>query len=462
MANQTALNPIQKPIKPLDTLARRTVLSLFERVAYGCLVVEEGDNTFEFGQPKAEAPIVATLRVNASWVYRRVLFHGSVGTGEAFMLAGWTSPDLVAVVRLMVRNQAMLQSMDRRWQFLTRGFHRLSQFLTRNNREGSKKNIAAHYDLGNDFFRLFLDKHMMYSSAVYPHANASLDEAAEYKLAHICQRLNLQPEDHLLEIGTGWGGFAVYAAKHFGCKVTTTTISQEQYALACQRVVDEGLTHKVTVLCQDYRELEGQFDKLVSIEMIEAVGQQYLPTFFERCSQLLKPNGVMLLQAITIADQRYDQASRSIDFIQRYIFPGGFLPCVSVIGEQMRRATDMQMVGLEDITLHYAKTLEDWGRGFMNKIEQVRKEGFDDIFERMWWFYLCYCQGGFAERVIGCVQVVMAKPEAQQLPTLGIWPTPSADPLDQTLIQVQPASDLSLQGQPVVVNSNVQDVMEAY
>ncbi|MEP2617567.1 MAG: cyclopropane-fatty-acyl-phospholipid synthase family protein, partial [Marinomonas sp.] len=283
--------------------------------------------------------------------------------------------------------------------------------MNANTKKGSKDNISAHYDLGNDFFFLFLDPTMMYSSAIYPQQEASLEEAAVHKLDRICQKLQLTEADHLLEIGTGWGGMAIHAAKHYGCKVTTTTISKEQYEFAKERVEAEGLQDKITLLLKDYRDLEGQYDKLVSIEMIEAVGHEYYDSYFSKCSELLKPHGVMVIQAITIADQRYDYARRSVDFIQRYIFPGGCLPSNQVIAHKIASKTDMQIVGLEDITEHYAKTLADWRTRFHEARHHVLDMGFDDVFCRMWDFYLAYCEGGFKERAISTGQFVFAKPE---------------------------------------------------
>ncbi|MGB2271426.1 MAG: class I SAM-dependent methyltransferase, partial [Pseudomonadales bacterium] len=275
----------------------------------------------------------------------------------------------------------------------------------------AQKNISAHYDLGNDFFSLFLDQSMMYSSAVFNDESASLYDASTAKLETICQQLKLNANDHLLEIGTGWGSMAIYAAQNFGCRVTTTTISKEQYDYALDRVTALGLNDKVTVLMEDYRKLTGRYDKLVSIEMIEAVGRQYFSEYFGRCADLLKPDGLMLIQAITIADQRYEKATRAVDFIQRYIFPGGCLPSVNIIGHHVASDTDMMIVSLRDIGRDYALTLERWREQFMDKLEAVRSQGFDERFIRMWEYYLCYCEGGFRERAISTVQVVMAKPE---------------------------------------------------
>jgi len=306
--------------------------------------------------------------------------------------------------------------MDRGWSWLRRGVNKCLHAFNANSLTGSRKNISAHYDLGNDFFRLFLDPTLMYSAAIYPAQEADLNTAALHKLESVCQKLQLTQDDHLLEIGTGWGGMAIYAAKHYGCKVTTTTLSRQQYEFAKQAVIREGLEDQVTLLLKDYRELEGRFDKLVSIEMIEAVGHEYYDTYFKKCSSLLMSDGLMLIQAITIADQRYDSARSSVDFIQKYIFPGGGLPSNEVIASGLRRCTDMNMDDLHDIGWDYARTLHHWRERFHQRLEAVKEQGFDETFCRMWDFYLAYCEGGFNERVISTVQIVMAKPDAQSLP----------------------------------------------
>ena len=294
--------------------------------------------------------------------------------------------------------------------------HKILHWFNRNTRQGSRRNIEAHYDLGNELFEQFLDPSMMYSSAYYQTPTMPLETAAIAKLDRICLKLDLTPEDHVLEIGTGWGGFAIHAASHYGCRVTTTTISRQQYELACQRVTQAGLQDRVTVLLDDYRDLQGQFDKLVSIEMIEAVGHQYLSTYFSKCSRLLKPNGMMLLQAITIADQQYNSALREVDFIKRYIFPGGFLPSIAVMTNSIAKDTDMKLFHLEDIGLHYAMTLRDWHLRFFANLDKIKTLGYSDTFVRMWDFYLCYCQGAFLERAIGTVQMLLVKPVCQRAP----------------------------------------------
>ncbi|WP_346836616.1 cyclopropane-fatty-acyl-phospholipid synthase family protein [Microbulbifer sp. SAOS-129_SWC] len=394
----------------LSRLARRLVLGKLAAIRSGCLAVEEGSERFLFGDTETPAVPRATIRVHDDNTYVQVLLNGTIGSGEAYMQGSWSSPDLVAVIRVMVANMDLIQDLDSRWSFAHKAVLKVLHTLNGNSRSGSRRNIAAHYDLGNDFFRLFLDPTMMYSAAVFPQAEATLEQASMNKLERICQKLRLQPSDHLLEIGTGWGGMAVYAARHYGCQVTTTTISREQYEYAKALVAREGLEDKITLLLQDYRDLSGEYDKLVSIEMIEAVGHRYYREYFSRCSRLLKDDGLMVIQAITIPDQRFDSYRKQVDFIQRYIFPGGCLPSNQVIAQHIAEDTDMQIVALEDITRHYAQTLNAWRQAFRASIDTVRQQGFDQRFINMWDFYLCYCEGGFLERVISTAQFVFAKP----------------------------------------------------
>lgn len=404
-----------QPVGFLERYYKRAIHQWLSDITIGCLVLEEGGECYTFGDAHSE--FAARVTIHSPITYRDLLLNGLVGAGESYMRGAWSSPDLVLAVRILCANLSVMQQAQRGWfsakQFLANSAH---HFFRHNSKKNSRLNIAAHYDLGNDFFSLFLDPSMMYSSAIYPNPEATLAEAATYKLEHICQRLCLNDTDHLLEIGTGWGGMAIYAAKNYGCHVTTTTISKEQYEYAQQAVQREGLADKVTVLFNDYRDLEGQFDKLVSIEMIEAVGHRYYSSYFSACSRLLKADGLMLIQAITVPDQRYEVTKNSTDFIQQYIFPGGELPSVHIINQHLRDDTDLQVVGIDDIALDYAKTLAAWRDGFFEKIDQVRAQGFNDVFIRMWDFYLAYCQGGFRERTISTVQMVMAKPRCQQLP----------------------------------------------
>ncbi|MEO9653598.1 class I SAM-dependent methyltransferase [Marinomonas sp.] len=394
-----------------DRLAKKAVLAMLKKLQVGHLTLEENGQTYQFGESLSTARYVAHIQISHTSTYKDIFLNSSIGAGESYMKGGWTSPDIVAVIRLMVANLDLINKMDAKrpiWQRLgTKLLHKMNA----NSKQGSKDNIAAHYDLGNDFFSLFLDPTMMYSAAMYPNQEASLEQASVNKLEQICRKLQLTEQDHLLEIGTGWGGMAIHAAKHYGCKVTTTTISQEQYDYAKQQVEREGLSDKITLLLEDYRDLKGQYDKLVSIEMIEAVGHEFYDSYFSQCSALLKPHGVMVIQAITIADQRYDYARRSVDFIQRYIFPGGCLPSNQVIADKIAHKTDMQIIALEDITEHYAKTLADWRSRFHAARREVNDMGFDEIFCRMWDFYLAYCEGGFKERAISTGQFVFAKPQ---------------------------------------------------
>jgi cyclopropane-fatty-acyl-phospholipid synthase len=343
-------------------------------------------------------------------LYRRILTGGSIAAGETFIEGLWSSPDLTAVTRAFSANMAMLEAMSEKQNMLARLALKLSHWARRNTSSRSRENISAHYDLGNDFFSLFLDPSMMYSSAVYPTPDSDLATAAQHKLRLICEDLELKPEDHLVEIGTGWGGMAIFAAEHYGCRVTTTTISREQFDYTVAAVAKKGLEDQITVLFDDYRDLQGRFDKLVSIEMIEAVGHQFYDTYFSTLSRLLKPHGKAVIQAITMADQRYEQARDSVDFIKRYIFPGGCLPSLTVISDALARVTDMQMSHLRDITRDYADTLSEWHEVFLDKLDTVREMGFDDRFIRMWRYYLSYCEGGFRERIIGTYQITMTKP----------------------------------------------------
>jgi cyclopropane-fatty-acyl-phospholipid synthase len=398
----------------LGNLAKTQVIKRMQGLPFGRLTIEDGDEIFEFGNPAETSRVDARIIVHDSSAFRDFAFGGSIGGAEGYMLGKWSSPDLLEVVRLFCINVDFLNQFDGSRPILQRAQDKLFHFLNRNTEKQARENISRHYDLSNDFFALFLDPQMMYSSAIFPHEEATLEEAAIHKLDVICENLQLGPEDHLLEIGTGWGGLAVHAAKNYGCRVTTTTISREQYDIACRRVSAEGLEQQITVLLEDYRNLTGRYDKLVSVEMIEAVGHQYYGQYFNGCASLLKNDGLMLLQAITIPDQRYDYARRSVDFIQRYIFPGGSLPSHEAMIAAVKRHTDLTMVGLREIGEDYARTLQVWHERFSARLEEVRELGFDDYFIRMWNYYLCYCQGGFEERIIGTSQILFAKPGWRQ------------------------------------------------
>ena len=395
----------------LGNFAKNQLLKRLRQMPRGYLLIEEGDELYSFGDPEDSVGVRAKIVIKDAGAYRDIAFGGSIGGAEAYMHGKWTTPNLLDVVRLMSINIDFLNAMDDDKPVFQRAADKLFHWLNRNTEKRARDNISSHYDLSNEFFSLFLDPEMMYSSAIFPHPDANLDEAALHKLDVICQKLDLQPSDHLLEIGTGWGGLAVYAAKNYGCRVTTTTISKEQYEAACQRVRDAGLDERITVLFEDYRNLSGRFDKLVSVEMIEAVGHEYYKEYFSGCASLLKSDGLMLLQAITIPDQRFEYAQKSVDFIQRYIFPGGSLPSHEAILSSVKKHTDLLMVGMQEIGEDYARTLEIWRERFVAKLDDVKALGFDDYFIRMWNYYLCYCQGGFEERIIGTSQILFAKPD---------------------------------------------------
>ena len=402
--------PHTAPARVTDRIARETLFRLLGKVEIGSLTMHEGPQSYHFGQHDDPAHPHAEIHIHDAAVYAQVLSGGSLGAGEAYIKARWSSPDPVQVTRLFSANMVAMESLDSGQSRIALMLLKIGHWLKRNTQKGSRENITAHYDLGNKFFELFLDPTMMYSAALFADPAASLEAASVAKLEEICRQLSLKPDDHLLEIGTGWGGMAIHAAKHYGCKVTTTTISAEQYEYACQQVREEGLEDRVTLLCEDYRHLTGQYDKLVSIEMIEAVGHQFYKDYFETCSRLLKDDGKMVLQAITIPDRRYEEARDSVDYIKRYIFPGGCLPSLSVMAEHVARDTDMQMVHLRDITEDYAITLARWRERFLLQTEAVEQMGFDQDFIRLWDYYLSYCEGGFRERIIGTVQLALAKP----------------------------------------------------
>jgi cyclopropane-fatty-acyl-phospholipid synthase len=391
-------------------MSSRTIIHALLRVARGgVLEVREPDGRVtRFGKLDPADPLEAVLVVHSPEAYRRLL-RGSIGLAEGYMDGLWDSPDLLALIRLAARNGEALDR-PRRWLLPVitplRALTRVRNTIAR-----SRRQIAAHYDLGNELFELFLDERMMYSAAIYPTPDATLDEAARHKLDVVCRKLELRPEDHLVEIGTGWGSMAVHAAAHYGCRVTTTTISREQHAAAVARVRAAGLEDRITVLQRDYRELEGRFDKLVSIEMIEAVGWRDFGTFFARCSDLLAPDGLMLLQAILTSDRAYRVERGNRTFIGTYIFPNGCLPSDSVIATCLERHTDLRAVGREDISAHYVRTLAEWRARFHAHEADVTALGYDERFRRMWDLYLAYCEAGFRERRIRDVQLLLAKPE---------------------------------------------------
>jgi cyclopropane-fatty-acyl-phospholipid synthase len=387
----------------------------------GCrLTLRDALGEVVLGTPATHAAdtLHAGIEVLDAGFYRALATQGSVGAGESYMDGLWHCDDLVSLVRILVRNRALSDAVDsgiaHLGGMLLKGWHA----LRRNTRGGSRRNIAAHYDLGNPLFRLFLSDDLMYSSAIYAREDDTLEAASFRKLERICRKLELRPSDHVIEIGSGWGGFALHAASRYGCRVTTTTISREQYDLARQRVAAAGLGDRVEVLLEDYRDLKGRYDKLVSIEMVEAIGHQYLETYFATAARLLKDDGMALVQAITIEDHRYRQALRSVDFIKRFIFPGSFIPALSALLGAAASASDLRAFNVEDIGPSYALTLKSWRKRFLAHLPEVRALGYDERFIRMWEFYLAYCEGGFRERSIGDVQLLLVKPGCRRAPWL--------------------------------------------
>lgn len=370
------------------------------------------DRDFEMFCGDNEGPLT-TVEVHDDRFYTTLAAGGAVGASEAYMQGLWTCDQLTELIKILLRNTNVLYGLGT--AAFKKPLYKLLHWLNRDSISGSKKNIAAHYDLGNELFKNFLDPTMTYSSGFFATPDTTMEQASIAKLDRICQKLELNENDHVIEIGTGWGSFALHAASNYGCKITTTTISEEQYQLATERVAEAGLQDKIKIVQKDYRLLEGQYDKLVSIEMIEAVGLAYLGNYFERCAALLKPAGRMLIQAITIADQHFEFSKRNVDFIQRYIFPGGALPSITVLTNTATDLTDLRMTALEDITEHYAMTLHKWREKFYENVETIRELGYDNRFLRMWEYYLCYCEGGFTERSIGCVQAEFMKPAYQRI-----------------------------------------------
>lgn len=397
----------------LQRLCRRLLLRALAGIEGGRLALRDGDGLHAVGRG-AEIE----LRVRNAAFYPAALWEQSAGVGRAYAHGWWTCSDPVALVRLLARNEPVL----RRWTAPALGllapWHRYLLWRRRNTEARARRNILAHYDLGNDFFAAFLDPGLTYSCAVFQEPDDDLQDAQANKLDRICRKLDLGPRDHVLEIGTGWGSFALHAAGRYGCRVTTTTLSAEQAALARERIRQAGLADRITVLEEDYRRLTGSYDKLVSIEMIEAVGVRYYPAYFRACSRLLRPEGAMLLQAIVVDDRHFRHDARHEDFIKRWIFPGGVLPSVGEIARRVAEDTDLQQVHLEDLTSHYAETLRRWHANLRSAWGELLAAGRDEDFLRLWEFYFHYCRGGFLERRVGVVQSVLAKPGCRGLTLL--------------------------------------------
>jgi cyclopropane-fatty-acyl-phospholipid synthase len=392
----------------LSQFAKRALLARLSNLEHGRLVLYEGRSVIAWGDPNSRA---VEITVQDPRFYSAVAFGGSVGAGEAYADGWWTTDDLTGLVRLMVRNRDLLDGLDAGLARLAKPARRLLHAFNRNTRRGARRNIAAHYDLSNEFFATFLDDTLTYSSGLFLRPGATLKEASIAKYERIASLLDLRASDHLVEIGTGWGGFGIHVAARYGCRVTTTTISDEQFALATQRVAEAGLADRITLLRRDYRDLDGRYDKLASIEMIEAVGHDHLATFFAKCKALLQPGGRAVIQAITIADERYETARREVDFIKRHIFPGSCIPSRTVLREHARTA-GLDMIQADEMGLHYAETLRRWRNNFRAAQQRIEQLGFDERFQRLWEFYFSYCEGGFLERAIGTSQIVFAPPSA--------------------------------------------------
>ncbi|MBL1384550.1 MAG: class I SAM-dependent methyltransferase [Colwellia sp.] len=389
-------------------LYKKLVFKAFSSIETGQITVIDEDLQLVFGDASSDLKVTVTIHDKA--MYKAFALSGSVGAGESYILGQWSCDNLTRLIELFAINEKQLDEFEKKFAFFSNIAHRLTHLKNKNSESGSKKNIVAHYDLGNDLYESFLSKEMLYSCAVYPSKDASLEDAQHYKLKRICEQVELQPGDSVIEIGTGWGAFAIYAATHYDCHVTTTTISDEQHDFVAEIIKELGLENKITLLKLDYRLLTGKYDKLVSIEMIEAVGHEYLPSFFTQCGSLLKEDGAMLIQAITISDQRYKHYLKNSDFIQQYIFPGGCLPSLNEMSEQIKNNTDMVIHTVSDIGTHYARTLADWRERFIKSWPDLDRTKFDDRFYRLWLFYFAYCEGAFRTRATSTVHLMARKP----------------------------------------------------
>lgn len=394
-----------------DRLAKRVISTQLASLRRGQIVLSDPAGTTVLGE---SADLSATLSVHRPRFFRQAVLGGTLSVAESYLQGDWDCDDLTSLFRIFIRNRTARDKLDRGMSKLISYSHRLFHWWHANTQRGSRRNIGAHYDLGNDFFRLWLDDTMAYSCAIFPTPETSLRDASIEKFDRVCRKLELRPEDHVLEIGTGWGGFAAHAAGNYGCRVTSTTISREQLQAAQQRIAAAGMDDQVTLLQQDYRDLSGRFDKLASIEMIEAVGHEFLDTYFRQCSRLLRPEGTLVLQAIVMPDRGYRQYLKSVDFIQRYVFPGGCLPSLGTILASVGRTTDFRFVHAEDFAPHYAETLRRWRQNFHRRLADVRRLGYPDRFIRLWNYYLCCCEATFEEQHIGVLQIQFDKPQCRR------------------------------------------------
>jgi cyclopropane-fatty-acyl-phospholipid synthase len=397
----------------IDRIARRFVLDRLRDLRRDELILADGSAEHSFGQ---RDELRAELVVHRPALFRSAVLGGTLGVAESYLRGDWDCDDLTSLFRIFLRNRTAADGLDAGSSWVARQAQRILHWLRDNTRVGSRRNIRAHYDLGNEFFGLWLDETLAYSSAIFTTPDQPLVAASTEKFDRVCRKLDLQPGDHLLEIGTGWGGFALHAVENYGCRVTTTTVSQRQFATARDRFEAAGLLDRITLLQQDYRELQGRFDKLASIEMIEAVGHRHFDEYFAALGRLLRPDGSLVLQAIVMPEQGYASYLRSVDFIQRYIFPGGCLPSLAAMLESAGRASDLQCVHVEDFAPHYAETLRRWRAVFRDRLDQIRSLGFTEEFLRMWTYYLCYCEAAFEERAVGVVQIQFDKPGCRRDP----------------------------------------------
>jgi cyclopropane-fatty-acyl-phospholipid synthase len=417
--DRLSVDGLANNIQEMQRSTRMT--SFFKRILFkklkglktGELTIIDGSEMHVFGMPKSE--LKATLTVSSQEFYVFLGSGGTNGAAEAFTAGYWSADNLVQLIQLIIRNKKTMEGLESGLARLTNPITKIIHRFRQNTLKGSKSNILAHYDLSNDFYKLWLDSTMTYSSGIFSNKKSSMQDASIEKLDRLCRKLNLNSDDHVLEIGTGWGSFATHAAKNYGCKVTTTTISDNQFNYVAELISKESLDSKITLLNKDYRVLEGTFDKVVSIEMIEAVGSDFVPGFFEKASSLLKKNGLLALQGITYNDPDFDAYKNSVDFIRKYIFPGSCLISAPQVEKAIKEKTDLIMVDSEDITLHYARTLEIWRKDFEKVLPQVRELGFSDPFIRIWIFYLVYCEAGFLENLIGDFQFIFAKPDSQNI-----------------------------------------------
>lgn len=397
----------------LDAMARRIVHGKLRNLKEGSIRIDDSRRVSQFG---ASMDSHAEVKVRRQRFYLAAAFGGSLAVAESYLRGDWECEQLVELFRTLIRSRGTTSRFERGIARLAAIAERTVHWWRSNSRRGSRRNIAAHYDLGNEFFQLWLDDTLAYSSGIFPTPNASMYVASVEKFDRVCRKLDLRASDRVLEIGSGWGGFALHAASHYGCHITTTTISQQQFEVAQRRIETARLGDRITLLNADYRDLSGKFNKLVSIEMIEAVGHRFLDAYFRQCGKLLAPSGSALLQAIVMPERHYEQYLRGVDFIQRYVFPGGCLPSVSAMLDSAGRTSDLRLVHLEDFAPHYAETLRRWRKQFEASLPEVRQLGYDDRFIRLWRYYLCYCEAAFEERHIGVMQLQFDRPESRRDP----------------------------------------------